>query len=95
MSFTDSITSTVQDQVLETVKTTQGIVLEAVRTAAEAMSSVLPDLPNLPFADALPKPEDVLEGSYLFTTAVLETQHNFAKEVLAATAPLRGATSAN
>ena len=62
---TDMITS-LEDQVLETVKQGQEAVVKAVRTWADASKNLIPDLPPLPFADKL------LASQREFTAAILE-----------------------
>ncbi len=43
---------------------------------------------NPPFADKLPKPEDVVANAYDFAEQLLASQRKFAEDVLKATAPL-------
>ena len=59
-----------QDQVIDAVKAAQEPVVDAVKTVA----GFLPDLPELPFADQLPKPEAVVVGSFGFAQRLLAAQ---------------------
>jgi hypothetical protein len=43
---------------------------------------------NPPFADKLPKPEEVVANAYDFAEQLLASQRKFAEDVLKATAPL-------
>ena len=66
-----------------------------VRTWADAVSPVLQSVPAvpIPFADQLPKPEDVVTGAYEFAEKLLASQRQFSEELLKAAAPLVPATS--
>jgi hypothetical protein len=80
----------VQDDILKTVQTSQEAVLDAIKAWAEAVQSITTKLPaaNLPFADKLPKPEEVVANAYDFAGQLLASQRKFAEDVLKATAPL-------
>ena len=57
-SLTDSISS-VQDQVLDLLKTVQEPTVDAVERVVETVEGFLPDdRPALPFVDSLPKPAE-------------------------------------
>ena len=80
----------VQDDILKTVQTSQEAALDAIKAWADAVQSITPKLPvaNLPFADKLPKPEEVVANAYDFAEQLLASQRKFAEDVLKATAPL-------
>jgi hypothetical protein len=80
----------VQDDILKTVQTSQTAVLDAIKAWAEAVQSITPELPaaDLPFADKLPKPEEVVASAYDFAEQLLAGQRKFAEDVLKATAQL-------
>jgi hypothetical protein len=80
----------VQDDILKTVQTSQEAVLDAIKAWADAVQSIMPKLPavNPPFADKLPKPEEVVANAYDFAEQLLASQRKFAEEVLKATSPL-------
>jgi hypothetical protein len=42
----------------------------------------------VPFADKLPRPQDLVAGAYDFAEQLLASQRTFAEDVLKATAPL-------
>ena len=80
----------VQDDILKTVQMSQAAVLGAIKAWAEAVQSITPELPaaDLPFADKLPKPEEVVASAYDFAEQLLAGQRKFAEDVLKATAQL-------
>ena len=80
----------VQDEILSTVRKSQAAVVEAIQTWAGAVQSITPSLPelNVPFADKLPRPQDLVAGAYDFAEQLLASQRTFAEDVLKATAPL-------
>jgi hypothetical protein len=82
--------SQVQDEILNTVRKSQAAVVEAIQTWAGAVQSVTPSLPelNVPFADKLPRPQDLVASAYDFAEQLLASQRTFAEDVLKATAPL-------
>ena len=79
-----------QQEIINTVKKSQDTVLEAIRTWVETIQSLTPKLPTMqvPFADKLPKPEEVVAGAYDFAEQLLTSQRKFAEEVLKATSAL-------
>jgi hypothetical protein len=80
----------VQDEILSTVRKSQAAVVEAIETWAAAVQSITPSLPelNVPFADKLPRPQDLVAGAYDFAEQLLASQRTFAEDVVAATASL-------
>jgi hypothetical protein len=81
------------DEILNTISKSQAAVVEAIETWASAVQSIKPDLPdvNLPFADKLPTPQEVVTSAYDFAERLLASQRTFAEELLKATAPLLSA----
>jgi hypothetical protein len=86
----------VQDEILSTVRKSQAAVVDAIQTWAGAVQSITPSLPelNVPFADKLPRPQDLVAGAYDFAEQLLASQRTFAEDVLKATAPLLPAAPA-
>jgi hypothetical protein len=86
----------VQDEILSTVRKSQAAVVDAIQTWAGAVQSITPSLPelNLPFADKLPRPQDLVARAYDFAEQLLASQRTFAEDVLKATAPLLPAAPA-
>jgi hypothetical protein len=79
-----------QDEILKTVRKSQEAVVDAIKAWADTVQSITPKLPavNLPLADRLPKPEDVVANAYDFAEQLLTSQRRFAEDMLHATAPL-------
>ena len=79
-----------QDEFMNAVRKSQETVIDAIKTWVETVHSITPKLPtvNVPFAEKLPSPEDVVASAYDFAEQLLAGQRKFAEEVLKATAPL-------
>ena len=90
MNETRTVGKEMQDQILATVRMSQAAVVEALQSWASAVQSITPDLPdvNVPFADKLPKPTELVASAYDFAEQLLASQRKFAEEVLQATAPI-------
>jgi hypothetical protein len=90
MASTVTVTREMQDQFLSTVRKGQEMALDAIKTMVDTIQNVTPKVPsiNMPFADRLPKPEDVVASSYEFAEQLLTSQRKFADEVMKAAAPL-------
>ena len=79
-----------QEEFLSATRKSQEIVLQAIKTwvdSTQALTSKVPSV-QVPFADQLPKPEDLVSGTYDFAEQVLANQRDFAEKILKATAPL-------
>ena len=88
-----SITSTpkeLQDQILSMVRKGQEIALDAIKSMVDSVQTITPKIPavDLPFAEKLPKPHDVVASGYDFAEKLLTSQRKFADEVVKAAAPL-------
>ena len=79
-----------QDQFLSIVRKGQEIALDAIKSMVDTVQTITPKIPtvDVPFADRLPKPQDVVASGYDFAAQLLTSQRKFADEVLKATAPL-------
>jgi hypothetical protein len=76
---------TAQEQTIKSIRQTQQVVIEAVRTWATAVEKTMPETPALPFADELPSPKEIVQTSFEFAEKLLKTQREFAESLLAAT----------
>ena len=90
MASTSTVTQELQDQFLATVRKSQEVALDAIKTMVDTIQNITPKVPsvNVPFADRLPKPEAVVASGYEFAEQLLTSQRKFADEVVKATAPL-------
>ena len=87
----------VQDELLKVIRTSQETVVEAVKTWVETVKAVTPKVPaaQVPLADKLPKPHDIVANAYDFAEKLLSSQRQFAQELVQATAPLRPGSDAH
>ena len=87
-------TQDLQNEVLITVRKSQESVIDALKTWVETVQSITPKIPavDMPFADKLPKPEEVVASAYDFAEQLLASQRKFAEEVLKATSSLTPST---
>jgi hypothetical protein len=81
----------VQDELLKVIRTSQETVVEAVKTWVDTVKAVTPKVPTpqVPLADKLPKPHDIVSNAYDFAEKLLSSQRQFAEDLVKATAPLR------
>jgi hypothetical protein len=77
-----------QDQILTTVRQSQQAVVDAVAAWAKAVENLVPPVPSIPGSDELPKPEALVDNAFDFASKLLDAQHEFARSVLAAAAPV-------
>ena len=87
-------TQDLQNEVLTTVRKSQESVIDAIKTWVETVQSLTPKVPvvDMPFADKLPKPEEIVASAYDFAEQLLASQRKFAEEVLKATSALTPGT---
>ena len=88
-----NIAQDVQEQVLSTIRKSQEMTIDALKTWVETVQSVTQSLPSipavsLPFADRLPNPSDVVASGYDFAEQILTNQRKFTDEVLEVASPL-------
>jgi hypothetical protein len=83
-----------QEEFLSAVRKSEETVVDAIKTWVETVQSLMPKVPSVqvPGADKLPKPEDVVAGAYDFAEQLLATQRKFAEEVVKATRSLTPGT---
>jgi hypothetical protein len=86
MSTITDITTLVQEQVLTGLELSQRWVLGTLRTTAETLDSVLPDLgkvPEQPLAQHLPNPRETVDAGFDFVERLVASQRAFASKVAA------------
>ena len=86
----NSPTQDLQEEFLSTIRKSQETVIDAVKTWVETVQSITPKVPSVqvPGADKLPKPEELVASAYDFAEQLLTSQRRFAEEVLKATTSL-------
>ena len=79
-----------QAQMLDAVRKSQEVTVEAIRAWADAVQSITPAWPStLPAQPgSLPQPEEIVANAYDFAEQLLAAQRKFAEDVFRATAPL-------
>ena len=87
---TTTTTQDVQEQILSTIRKSQEMALDALKAWVDSVQSVTAKIPSVdvPFADRLPKPHEVVANGYGFADRMLKNQKKFADEVLEVTSPL-------
>ena len=90
MASTTTTQQELQDQFLSIVTKSQEMALDAIKSMVDSVQTITPRIPavDVPFADRLPKPQDVVASGYDFAQKLLTSQRKFADEVVKATAPL-------
>ncbi len=83
-------TQELQDQFLSTIRESQETVIDAIKAWVGTVQSVIPKIPSvqLPGADKLPKPEEVVASAYDFAEQLLASQRRFAEDIQKTTTPL-------
>ena len=79
MPITD-ITKTVEQQILDALTIAEAAVVDGVRSVAEAVDPVLPDVPR-PFAA---EATDLLDGAFTFAEKLLQNSHEFVGKLIEA-----------
>jgi hypothetical protein len=90
MTETRTASQEVQAEILDTVRKSQDVLVDAIKRWADTVQSITPSIPvpSLPYADKLPKPEELVASAYDFAQQLLASQRTFAEGVLQATRPL-------
>ncbi len=83
-------TQEIQDEFLNTIRKSQETVIDAIKSWVESVQSITPKIPSVqvPGADKLPKPEEVVASAYDFAEQLLASQRKFAEEILKTTSSL-------
>jgi hypothetical protein len=76
------------DQVLQTVKRAYGIGVDAVSTASEWAGDMIPQLPELPYAERIPAPRELTKVYFDFVTNLTKLQKDYALGLLDAIEPV-------
>ena len=81
----------VQAEILKTVRRSQEVVVETIKTWTDTVRTITTPLPkfNVPLRDKLPKPEELVGNAYDFAEKLLAGQRKLAEDALRATAQLR------
>ena len=88
MSALESI-STVEDQVIDGIKQVQDVALKVTRSVVDTVAPYVPEF-DRPFADQLPKADQLVDNAFDFVSELLKVNRDFAHQVVDAVAPLTG-----
>ena len=90
MTDTHTAGEQVQEEILKTVRNSQSALVTAIQAWTSTVQSITPALPyaNVPFAEKLPKPQELIASAYDFAEQLLASQRKFAEDVLKTTAPM-------
>src|SRR5271163_4060906 len=90
MTETHTMGRELQAEILNTIRKSQTAMVEAIQAWTSKVQSFTPEMPelNMPLADKLPRPQDLISSTYDFAEQLLASQRKFAEDVLKATSPL-------
>ena len=90
MTDTHTAGERVQEEILKTVRNSQSALVAAIQAWTSTVQSITPALPhaNVPFAEKLPKPQELIASAYDFAEQLLASQRKCAEDVLKTTAPM-------
>jgi hypothetical protein len=90
MAETRTTIQEVQTEILDAVRKGQEAVVDATRHMTGTIHSIVPAIPvpSLPYADKLPKPEELVASAYHFAEQWLASQRTFAERMLEAARPV-------
>src|SRR5437763_792365 len=93
-STSTSTQQELQDQFLSIVTKSQEMALDAIKSMVDSIQTITPRIPavDMPFADRLPKPQDVVARADHFAEQLLASQRKFAEEMHKATSSLPPST---
>lgn len=86
-------TTTIQDQLFETIQSGQRAVVESVRQWSETVELIASRLPELAFSEPM-RPTQVFEAGIGFTERLVSAQRDFASQLLEAALPATRAPQA-
>ena len=95
MADTRTTSQEVQAEILDAVRKSQDVVVDAIKRWADTVQTLTPSIPvpSLPYADKLPRPGELVASAYDFAEQMLASQRTFAKNVLEAAKPLTAGTN--
>ena len=87
MTDTRSTGQEIQTEVLGAVRKSEEMVADTIKLWADTVQSITLSIPmpNLPYSDKLPKPEELVAGAYDFAEQMFISQRKFAESWLEAT----------
>jgi hypothetical protein len=89
MSNAAETASTVQDQVLDSIRQNQELILENVRAWTRATEGLTPTVPETAVQAEYPQLKDLVASQFDFAEKLLATQREFAEKLVAASVPTK------
>ncbi len=92
MTETRTMGRELQAETLNTIRKSQTAIVEAIQAWTSKVQGLTPEMPELtmPFADKMPRPQELIASAYDFAEELLASQRKFAEDVLKATSSLTG-----
>ena len=92
MTETRSTGQEIQAEVLGAVNKSEEALVDATKRWAKAVQPVISSIPmpDLPYSDKMPKPEEFVASTYDFAEELLSSQRKFVESLLEAIRPLLG-----
>ena len=87
MSTIYETTQASQEQFFAAVRQSQQAVLDAVAAWAKAVEEITPPVTAVPGLESLPKPDTVVDNAFDFAQKLLDTQRDFAHNIIKASSP--------
>ena len=90
MTETRSTSREIQADFLGAVNKGEEALVDATNRWAKAVQSVMPSIPmpDLPYSDKMPKPEEFVASTYDFAEKLISSQRKFTESLLEAIKPL-------
>ena len=76
-----------QEQTLKTIRQSQQVIVEGIKSWAEAVDKASTELPTFP-TEELPSSQQLLQNGFVFAEKLLKAQREFAEGILGATEPV-------
>lgn len=85
--------TTIEDQIVDTLETTEAFVVDAFKTVAATLEPVVIEIP-VPYVDQLPQPGAVIDNVADFAIRLVKNQQAFAHKLLDAANAARSTDTA-
>ncbi|HWB72797.1 MAG TPA: hypothetical protein VG452_11320 [Egibacteraceae bacterium] len=87
MARQDDTVEQAQNQFLDNVRQSQEAFAKAVQTWSDSVTKLVPDLSSLPLSDQYLDPRRAVDSAFAFAEQLLNTQRQFAHDVVSALVP--------
>ena len=76
-----------QTKVIDTMSSIEGPLVDRVKSVVSTLDARFPDAPELPFAEKIPTPTELVKNGYDFAADLLKANKKIVTSVTAATTP--------